>query len=236
VSFPCCFEDGSCTDMPTGHEFVCEGAGGYAFDEGQLCSEVDCDAILGACCLSWDTCKEIDVFDCATLGGTFMGFGEVCDEVECPEIGCRTKKDDLYRTGDKQYNIDECQPVVMALAQRPTEHRDEETEAPEGSFEPVTAYETRSTYREPKYDQCRLHYGTLWLFPDGTVRPVLCSQPTNNADSQRINVGFFGIFPAATPDGVVQAGQVAAVVGSENPRNVQVTFRSEPLLCRGVLE
>lgn len=236
MGFPCCYPGGDCDDMLTGEEWVCEMAGGYPFPEGTTCVETDCEQIIGACCKAFQVCEEMDVQECEDDGGTYMGLGTVCDDVECDDDGCRPARDDDFDPGDSLYNLDTCSVAPMMLVQRPGAHRDEDTEASLGAFEPVTAWPTRSTYRAAHLPHCRYHYGMMALFPDGRIRPVLCSRPESAESSARYNIGFFGVVTADQPDGVFRKGQIVPVVGSESRLPHEVKLMNEPVICMGSMD
>jgi hypothetical protein len=94
----CCFQDGSCQDVPFE---TCADLGGTAVHPGVTCESVDCAPVLtGACCFMGGAgggqCFETTANTCENQGGAYQGDGSSCantcvgPEIACclPEGGC----------------------------------------------------------------------------------------------------------------------------------------------------
>lgn len=78
----CCFDDGSCVDVP---DFVCVVAGGSYQGDGTSCGTSFC---TGACCLQEGICLDATADNCETAGGLFLGIGTVCIDSFCGLGAC----------------------------------------------------------------------------------------------------------------------------------------------------
>jgi hypothetical protein len=87
---PCCFDDGTCDDIPP---LVCAIVGGNPTDwwGGGSCFVAGTCPQPGACCLPSGQCvdgAEADGEDCTALGGVYSGANTSCAQVICPFPQC----------------------------------------------------------------------------------------------------------------------------------------------------
>lgn len=78
----CCFEDGSCADLP---ESDCDAIGGLFLGELIPCEpENPCEQPIRACCLVTGECILLLPEDCADLGGDWHFEWDTCHPNPCP--------------------------------------------------------------------------------------------------------------------------------------------------------
>lgn len=87
VTGACCRGNGTCTDAFTEDE--CDTIGGSYQGDAVECSDVECPAPTGACCVeATGECIEVDAELCSLGGGLFYGTESCSDFVCFPEGAC----------------------------------------------------------------------------------------------------------------------------------------------------
>lgn len=81
VQGACCLNDGTCAGPVTPDD--CNNLGGQFMGNGSDCANIDCGALIGACCLPGAICTDTLEIDCAQLGGGFLGVGTSCTTDTC---------------------------------------------------------------------------------------------------------------------------------------------------------
>ena len=82
----CCLSDGQCIDDVTVDQCALFAGSTYQGDD-TLCADVECSGeATGACCLGDGSClDDVSSVDCAAQGGNYQGDDTVCSLVECPQ-------------------------------------------------------------------------------------------------------------------------------------------------------
>jgi hypothetical protein len=87
-SMACCFDDGSCQDLPA-HDCMAEGGMPQGMDS--TCETTECDMggsmMMMACCFEDETCQDLPAHDCMTEGGTPQGMDTACETSDCSAGG-----------------------------------------------------------------------------------------------------------------------------------------------------
>ena len=77
----CCLESGTCINVQT--QTICDGISGV-FSIGEFCGSEPC---LGACCVNFSFCIQVDSAGCNELDGQFLGTDQVCTTTVCATSG-----------------------------------------------------------------------------------------------------------------------------------------------------
>ena len=77
----CCLESGTCVDVL--NQTICNGLAG-TFSIGEFCASEPC---LGACCVNFSFCIQVDSAGCLEMDGQFLGTDQVCTNTTCNTSG-----------------------------------------------------------------------------------------------------------------------------------------------------
>ncbi|MEM7228996.1 MAG: hypothetical protein AAF432_09295 [Planctomycetota bacterium] len=111
---PCCFDDGTCDDIPPPICLIVGGNPASIIGEGSCFVPGTC-AQPGACCLPTGLCTpgaEADGEDCVAMGGVYAGPDTTCSTTVCPFPQCPSGGSCFVENGTEGCNDTSCCNLV----------------------------------------------------------------------------------------------------------------------------
>ena len=75
----CCTNTGNCAFVP---QSLCDDTGGTFIGAGVECADVECEVLIGSCCIG-SSCLELIESECNEAEGIFRGEGTSCEGLDC---------------------------------------------------------------------------------------------------------------------------------------------------------